>query len=87
MISNEHMPTTPDSQAPGDSLARRRQNVADAVATPAARWMLVHGFIAGFGFGGQGLEKAHGGLALGGDLGRCLITGQPKQRQRSRGSK
>ena len=37
---------------PGDSISRHHQDPAPATGTPPAHWAIVHGFIAGFGFGG-----------------------------------
>ena len=39
-------------ESPSRLLKRRHTEPAGSVATPPARWTLIHGFIAGFGFGG-----------------------------------
>ncbi len=39
-------------EKPSHVLKRRHTEPAGSVATPPARWTIIHGFIAGFGFGG-----------------------------------
>ena len=44
-----------DMETSGRLLTRSHEDVAGAVMAPPARWTLIHGFIAGFGFGGFSL--------------------------------
>ena len=51
-ILGHHHEEASEIETTGQVLARQHSKPAKKVAAPPIRWTLVHGFIAGFGFGG-----------------------------------
>jgi hypothetical protein len=54
-LLGHHHEDTQEIETTSKVLARHHEQPAGPAATPPARWTLVHGFIAGFGFGGFAL--------------------------------